>query len=115
MAQLSDDCFAHGGALMRVDEARRLLAEANAPVTASEPVGLHQALGRILAEDIVTPVDIPPAPNAAADGYAVRHDALAPENAARLPVGGAGTAGTQDLTSHQSGITSSRERWCTNV
>src|SRR3546814_13392064 len=96
MAQLSDDCFAHGGALMRVDEARRLLAEAIAPVTASEPVGLHQALGRILAEDIVSPVDLPPAPHSAVDGSAVWHAAPAPENAPRLPGVGRVTAAPPD-------------------
>jgi len=97
MAQLSDDCFAHGGRLMRVDEARRLLAEILTPVTGSEPVALHQALGRILAEDIVSPVDIPPAPNSAVDGYAVFHADLDPEKDTRLPVIGRVTAGQRDL------------------
>jgi len=97
MAQLSDDCFAQGGPLMRVDEARRLLAGAIVPVTQTEAVALHQALGRILAEDIVSPVDIPPAPNSAVDGYAVYHADLDPENDTRLPVTGRITAGQQDL------------------
>jgi len=97
MAQLSDDCFAQGGPLMRVDEARRLLAETIVPVTASEPVALHDALGRILAEDIVSPVDIPPAPNSAVDGYAVFHADLDPDNNTRLPVSGRVTAGQMKL------------------
>jgi len=97
MAQLSDDCFAHGGRLMRVDEARRLLAETITPVTRSEAVPLHAALGRILAEDIVSPVNIPPAPNSAVDGYAVFHADLDPDNDTRLPVVGRVTAGQMDL------------------
>ena len=97
MAQLSDDCFAQGGPLMRVDEARRLLAEVITPVTTSEPVPLHQALGRILAEDIVSPVAIPPAPNSAVDGFAVYHADLDPENETRLPVVGRVTAGQMEL------------------
>jgi molybdopterin molybdotransferase len=103
VAQLSDDCFAHGGRLMRVDEARRLLAEILTPVTASEPVALHQALGRILAEDIVSPVDIPPAPNSAVDGYAVFHADLDPEKDTRLPVIGRVTAGQRDLPAARPG------------
>lgn len=103
MAQLSDDCFAHGGRLMRVDEARRLLGEILTPVTASEPVELHHALGRILAEDVVSPVDIPPAPNSAVDGYAVFHADLDPEEDTRLPVIGRVTAGQQDLPVAQPG------------
>src|SRR3546814_11291524 len=70
MAQLTDDCFAHGGPLMRVDEARKLLAEIITPVTSSEPVALPQALGRLLAADIVSPVDVPPAPTSAVRGQA---------------------------------------------
>ena len=97
MAQLSDDCFAHGGRLMRVDEARELLAGAIAPVTATEAVPLQAALGRILAEDIVSPVNIPPAPNSAVDGYAVFHADLDPEADTRLPIAGRVTAGQMDL------------------
>lgn len=97
MAQLSDDCFAQGGPLMRVDAARKLLSEVIVPVTASEPVPLHQALGRILAEDIVSPVAIPPAPNSAVDGFAVYHADLDPDKETRLPVIGRITAGQQDL------------------
>lgn len=97
MAQLSDDCFAHGGRLMRVDEARRLLADTIVPVTESEAVALHDALGRILAEDVVSPVDIPPAPNSAVDGYAVFHADLDPEKETRLPVIGRVTAGQMEL------------------
>ncbi|MGF1592424.1 MAG: gephyrin-like molybdotransferase Glp [Kiloniellaceae bacterium] len=103
MAQLSDDCFAHGGRLMRVDEARRLLAETIVPVTASEPVALHDALGRILAEDVVSPVDIPPAPNSAVDGYAVFHADLDPEGDTRLPVTGRVTAGQLELPAARRG------------
>ncbi len=97
MAQLSDDCFAHGGPLMRVEEARSLLAESITAVTESESVPLTAALGRILAEDIVSPVDIPPAPNSAVDGYAVYHADLDPSGETRLPVAGRITAGQLDL------------------
>src|SRR3546814_11925901 len=86
MAQLTDDCFAHGGPLMRVDEARKPLAEIITPVTSNEPVALHQALGRILAEDIVSPEDVPPDPNSAVAGYAVLQPHVDPADETRLPV-----------------------------
>ena len=38
----------------------------------TEKVSLMEALGRVLAEDIVAPRDIPPLDNSAMDGYAVR-------------------------------------------
>lgn len=103
MAQLRDDCFAHGGRLMRVDEARQLLAETITAVTGTETVPLHQALGRILAEDVVSPVNIPPAPNSAVDGYAVFHADLDPEKDTRLPVSGRVTAGQMDLPAARPG------------
>ena len=97
MAQLTDDCFAQGGPLMRVEEARRLLAESITAVTESETVPLTEALGRILAEDVTSPVNIPPAPNSAVDGYAVHHADLDPAQETRLPITGRITAGQQDL------------------
>ena len=38
----------------------------------SEAVALEEALGRVLAEDIVSPIDQPPWDNSAMDGYATR-------------------------------------------
>jgi molybdopterin molybdotransferase len=79
MAQLSDDCFAFGGKLQTVDEALARIAAGIPCVAAPETVPLHQADGRVLATDIVAPVDLPPFANAAVDGYAVRLvDALRP-------------------------------------
>ena len=40
MAQLSDDCFAFGGALLQLDDALKLLAERTAPVTGVETAPL---------------------------------------------------------------------------
>ncbi len=71
MAQLSDDCFAFGGALMRLDQALALLQGVPA-VTGVETVPLWQADGRVLAEDVQAEVDLPPFDNSAVDGYAVR-------------------------------------------
>lgn len=39
-------------------------------------VPLDQAHGLVLAEPVVSPIDVPPAPNAAMDGYAVRSEDL---------------------------------------
>lgn len=60
--------------LIPVEEAmERLmnLAEA-APITGRETVALADAQGRILAEDLVSTLDLPPWPNSAMDGYALR-------------------------------------------
>ena len=86
MAQLSDDCFAFDGALLPVGEAERLIAARVAPVDGRETVPLREALGRVLADDIVAPVNVPPFDNSAVDGYAVRGEDLAADGDRRLTV-----------------------------
>lgn len=93
MAQLSDDCFAHGGRLMSVDEALALLAERVRAVAETEIVPLADGLDRILAEDVRATRSVPPHDNAAVDGYAVYFDDLDPERETRLPVAGRAAAG----------------------
>ncbi|MBT5435793.1 MAG: molybdopterin molybdotransferase MoeA [Alphaproteobacteria bacterium] len=93
MAQLTDDCFAHGDRLMTADEALALIGQIAAPVTGLEEVGLAIAPGRILARDVVSTVDVPPHPNAAVDGYAFFHDDLVADADTTLPVTGRVPAG----------------------
>ena len=40
------------------------------PVTDKESVALVQALGRVLAQDVISPISVPPHDNSAMDGYA---------------------------------------------
>jgi molybdopterin molybdotransferase len=86
VAQLTDDCFAFSGALMPVDEAERLIAARVVPVEGTETVALGAAAGRILARDVVAPVDLPPFDNSAVDGYAVRHRDLTPTGDTRMHI-----------------------------
>jgi len=76
MAQLSDDCFAFNGPLLPVADAERLIAERVTPVDGRETVTLREAMGRVLAQDIIAPVNVPPFDNSAVDGFAVRGDDL---------------------------------------
>lgn len=59
---------------MPVEEAlERLLALAEAaPISETEEVDLADAEGRVLAQDLFASVDLPPWPNSAMDGYALR-------------------------------------------
>ncbi|HDS1737475.1 MULTISPECIES: gephyrin-like molybdotransferase Glp [Pseudomonas] len=70
---------------MPVEEAlERLLALAeSAPIRATETVALADAEGRVLAQDLVAELDLPPWPNSAMDGYALR---LADGHGEPLPV-----------------------------
>ena len=86
MVQLDNDCFAFGGPMMAVEPALALLAGRVGPVTATETVRLTDALGRVLAADLVAPFSVPPHDNAAVDGYAVFFDDLAADAPTVLPV-----------------------------
>lgn len=93
MAQLSDDCFAFGGALLPLAEAQARIFEIFAPVTAVQVVALEDAVGRILADDVVASISLPPELNSAVDGYAFRHADLSHEGATRLALDGRTAAG----------------------
>ena len=74
-------------------EARARLLEAVSPIAGREIVPLREALGRVLAADIVAPFDVPAHDNSAMDGYAVRADSLAAAGETRLAVVGSAFAG----------------------
>jgi molybdopterin molybdotransferase len=93
MAQLSDDCFAFNGPLLPVADAERLICERVAPVSECETVTLREANGRVLAEDVIAPVNVPPFDNSAVDGYAVRGATLDAEGETRLTIVDRITAG----------------------
>ena len=86
MAQLSDDCFAFNGPLLPVADAERLIIERVAPVSECETVTLREAMGRVLAEDLIAPVNVPPFDNSAVDGYAVRAADLDAKGETRLTI-----------------------------
>ena len=93
MAQLSDDCFAFGGELMRTDEALALLTERLSVVVDREECALRDAAERILAEDVTSARAVPPHDNAAVDGYAVRFEDLSADGETRLILTGRIAAG----------------------
>jgi molybdopterin molybdotransferase len=64
---------------MPVDRARALIRDYLAPVTTVEKVHIRQALGRVLAADVVSPIDVPGHDNSAMDGWAVRFGDLSPD------------------------------------
>ncbi|HUZ73935.1 MAG TPA: gephyrin-like molybdotransferase Glp [Stellaceae bacterium] len=93
MAQLSDDCFAFGGALMSAEAALERIRAAPLPLPPVETVPLKEAAGRILAAPVSASRDLPPYDNAAVDGYAVCFADLAADAPTVLPVGGRAAAG----------------------
>jgi molybdopterin molybdotransferase len=78
---------------MPVDKARAFIGRFLHPVAVAEHVHVRAALGRVLAEDVISPVDVPAHDNSAMDGYAVHHADIAGADAAALAVVGTAYAG----------------------
>jgi molybdopterin molybdotransferase len=95
MAQLTDDCFAFSGPLLRLNDMERLIGERITSVAETERVPLTGARMRVTAADIVAPVNLPPFDNSAVDGYAVRHADLKADSDTRLAIAGRLTAGAR--------------------
>ncbi len=55
-----------------VAQAQQIINDFIVPINAVEMVALRSALGRVLARDIVSPINVPAHDNSAMDGYALR-------------------------------------------
>ncbi|NKB64418.1 MAG: molybdopterin molybdenumtransferase MoeA [Gammaproteobacteria bacterium] len=58
------------------DQATQKILEAISPISVVETVSIRAALGRVLAEDLCSAVNVPNHTNSAMDGYAIRGDEL---------------------------------------
>ncbi len=82
--------LAAGDSPITLEAARATIAAALRPVLSSarpgdvEDVPLLQALGRVLAQPLLSPIDVPAHDNSAMDGYAFNGRALQPGQATRL-------------------------------
>lgn len=72
-ASLINDCFLHDKDRLRHHEALELLRERLGTIADTETIEARDALGRIVAQSIGAPHDVPLHTNAAVDGYAFRH------------------------------------------
>jgi molybdopterin molybdotransferase len=61
---------------LRVEKAREAIRSCLQPIESTETVRIRDALGRVLAQDIVPGIDVPSHDNSAMDGYAVRFSDL---------------------------------------
>ena len=74
---------------LRVDKAIEAIRACLPPIAATETIGIRQALGRVLAEDIVPSINVPAHDNSAMDGFALRFSDLKPGDTALTEVGAA--------------------------
>ena len=75
------------------ERARQLILDLVEPLSGSERIALRESLGRVLAEDVISPHDVPGHDNSAMDGYALRFADLAAEGETALRIAGTTFAG----------------------
>ncbi len=84
MNELGPSPVARGDKQITVSEAQQRIAQALQPVVGVEVLPLTQAVGRILAADVLSPIDVPAHANSAMDGYAFHGASLSPDKPLRL-------------------------------
>ncbi|MFL0801926.1 MAG: molybdopterin molybdotransferase MoeA [Agarilytica sp.] len=60
--------------MIEVDEARQKIVESANTINTTEMIDINNCLGRVLAEDVLSSIDVPPADNSAMDGFVLNHD-----------------------------------------
>ena len=83
----------HDPESLPVEQARKLILGLVEPVAGTERLFVRNALGRVLAEDVLATANVPGHDNSAMDGYAVRFDDLAAEGDTVLRLAGTAFAG----------------------
>jgi molybdopterin molybdotransferase len=78
---------------LSADGVNDFLARLVEPVTATEEVGVFDALDRVLAVDVVSPISVPPHDNSAMDGFAFDSQRMQPGQPLKLRVAGTAFAG----------------------
>lgn len=78
---------------LSVQAVNAFLREMVEPVRDTETVGVFAALDRVLAEDLISPIDVPPHDNSAMDGYALSGHDLATDGPTHCRVVGTVHAG----------------------
>ena len=76
-----------------VAQAQQLIRTLAAPVARTESVPVRDAVGRVLAHDLLSPIDVPAHDNAAMDGFALRGADLLEGAPTRLRIVGRALAG----------------------
>lgn len=78
---------------LSVEQARKLILGLVGPAAGTERLFVRNALGRVLADDVLATANVPGHDNSAMDGYAVRFADLAAEGDTVLRLAGASFAG----------------------
>ena len=93
MEQIAAELQGYDPQALSADQVNDFLARLVEPVTATEDVGVFEALDRVLAQDVVSPISVPPHDNSAMDGFAFSSTLLQTGQPLKLRVAGTAFAG----------------------
>lgn len=93
MEQIAAQLQGYDPQSLNADHVGQFLQRLVQPVDEAEEVGIFEALGRVLANDLVSPISVPPHDNSAMDGYAFDGGQLQGAAELRLQVVGTAHAG----------------------
>jgi molybdopterin molybdotransferase len=93
LAQVAAQLQGYDPQALRADAALQFLQGLVAPVVQHQQVELKQALGRILATDVISPINVPAHDNSAMDGFAFDGTQLQTTQALHLTIVGTALAG----------------------
>jgi molybdopterin molybdotransferase len=93
LARIGAELQGYDPQALRADQVLAFLAELVLPVTGTELLPLFDALGRVLADDVISPLDVPPHDNSAMDGFAFDSRQLRNDGPLELDVVGTALAG----------------------
>ena len=91
--QIAAELAGYDPQALSADMVNAFLSKLVEPVTQIEELGIFDALGRVLACDIISPISVPPHDNSAMDGFAFDGAQLSPDAALTLKVIGTALAG----------------------
>ncbi|MEO5669049.1 MAG: gephyrin-like molybdotransferase Glp [Ramlibacter sp.] len=93
IAQIAAELQGYDPQALSAAQVGEFLARLAEPVAQTERVGIFDALDRVLAEDLVSPISVPPHDNSAMDGYAFDGAQLVGSELLTLHVAGTALAG----------------------
>ena len=93
IAQIAAELQGYDPQALKAADVNAFLDRLVEPLTATEELPLFNALGRVLARDVVSPISVPPHDNSAMDGYAFAGAQLAKGHPLTLRVVGTALAG----------------------
>lgn len=93
LAEIAANLQGYDPQALPADDVLNFLKQLVTPISEVEDVPIFEALNRVIAQDVISPIDVPPHDNSAMDGFAFKGDTLQAHEALNLKVVGTALAG----------------------